>query len=88
MTNRDQSDITKGVLSTDKNYVVVKLFKDATATTGQEGISLMDGPVAINKGAAAAIKVGYATLAASKTADQMAAAQNITAKAMFEVTIQ
>lgn len=64
------------------------IFKDATATTGQEGISLMDGPVAINKGGAAAIKVGYATLAASKTADQMAAAQNITAKAMFEVTIQ
>ena len=88
MTNRDQSDITKGVLSTDKDYVVVKLFKDATATPGQEGISLMDGPVAINKGGAAAIKVGCATLAASKTADQMAAAQNITAKAMFEVTIQ
>ena len=48
----------------------------------------MDGPVAINKGGAAAIKVGYATLAASKTADQMTAAKDITAKAMFEVTMQ
>ena len=48
----------------------------------------MGGPVKIEKGGAAAIKVGYATLAASKTADQMTAAKDITAKAMFEVTMQ
>lgn len=88
MDNRDQSDITNGVLSTNKDYVVVKLFKNATAALGQEGIELMGGPVKIEKGGAAAIKVGYATLAASKTADQMTAAKDITAKAMFEVTMQ
>lgn len=86
MDNRDQSDITNGVLSTNKNYVVVKLFKDADATN--EGIELMGGPVKIENHGAAAIKVGYATLAASKAADQMTAATDITAKAMFEVTMQ
>ena len=88
MDNRDQSDITKGVLSTNQDYVVVKLFKDAAAAPGREGIELMDGPVKIENHGAAAIKVGYATLAASKTADQMTAAKDITAKAMFEVTMQ
>lgn len=86
MDNRDQSDITNGVLSTNKDYVVVKLFKDADATN--EGIELMGGPVKIENHGAAAIKVGYATLAASKAADQMTAATDITAKAMFEVTMQ
>lgn len=84
MDNRDQSDITNGVLSTNKDYVVVKLFKDADAT--EKGIELMGAPVAIVDHGAAAIKVGYATLAASKTA--VTAAKDITAKAMFEVTIQ
>lgn len=88
MDNRDQSDITKGVLSTNQDYVVVKLFKDAAAAPGQEGIELMGGPVKIENHGAAAIKVGYATLAASKTADHMTATTDITAKAMFEVTMQ
>lgn len=84
MENRDQSDIATGVLSTNQDFVVVKLFKDAAGN--QEGIELMQGPVALDKGGAAAVKVGYATLAASKPKDQMSAATDVQAKAMFEIT--
>ena len=90
MDNRGNSDITKGILATNKDYIAVKISKDEQGN--QPGVELKDKTqvdavqgVPIVKGGAT-IRAGYARLLALKDAANMKAADDIKAKAMFRLT--
>ena len=92
MDNRGNSDLAKGILATNKDFIGVKISKNEDGS--QPGVELIDkkqigaGPtqgVELKKGGAT-VRVGYARLLALKGANDMQATDDIKAKAMFRLT--